>query len=145
MVGLVLPNYRVFLHVLGAIMLSGGIGAVVVLAIATKRRPEHAALLSRLAFRTLVLVVIPAWILMRVGAQQVADSEYPGTTPGWVGVGFIVSEGVGAFILASGVIAFLSARRGGAGRLATTLAVLAPIQLIALVVAWWAMTTRPGS
>ena len=57
MVGLVLPNFRVFLHVFGAMTLVGGVGAVAVLAFATRRRPDHAALLSRLAFRTLLFVV----------------------------------------------------------------------------------------
>ena len=51
---------------------------------------------------------------------------------------------MGVVILASTVVAYLSAKRGGAGRLATTLALLAPIQLAALAVAWWAMTTRPS-
>ncbi|HEY6068699.1 MAG TPA: hypothetical protein VIU81_08370 [Gaiellaceae bacterium] len=144
MVAVVLPNWRVFLHVLGSIVLVGSVGAVVVLAIATKRRPGHSALLSRLAFRTLLFAVIPAWFLMRVPAQLVVDREYPHDSPTWVGIGFSVSEGVGVVILASAVVAYLSAKRGGVGRLATTLALLAPIQLAALAVAWWAMTTRPS-
>jgi hypothetical protein len=144
MVGLVLPNWRVFLHVLGAIILTGGVGTVVVLAIAARRVSEHAALLSRLAFRTLLLVVIPAWFVMRVGAQLVADNEYPHDTPDWVGWGFATSEGAGVLILIMAVLAYLSARRSGAGRLAIALAVIAPITLIALAVGWWAMTTRPS-
>ncbi|HEX6663835.1 MAG TPA: hypothetical protein VF025_09185 [Gaiellaceae bacterium] len=144
MVALVLPNWRVFLHVLGSIVLVGSVGAVVVLAVATKRHRDHSALLSRLAFRTLAFAVIPAWFLMRVPAQLVVDREYPHNSPTWIGIGFSVSEGVGVVILASAVVAYLSAKRGGAGRLATTLALLAPIQLAALVVAWWAMTTRPS-
>lgn len=144
MVALVLPNWRVFLHVLGAIVLTGGVGTVVVLAVAGRRPSAHAALLSRLAFRTLLLVVIPAWFLMRVGAQLVADNEYPHDAPGWVGWGFATSEGAGALILIMAVIAYLNARRSGGGRLGTALAVLAPITLVALAVAWWAMTARPA-
>ena len=144
MVGLVLPNFRVFLHVFGAMTLVGGVGAVTVLACATRRRPDHAALLSRLAFRTLLFVVVPAFIVMRVGAQLVVDKEYPDKTPGWVDVGFIVTEPGLIVLIAIGVIAFMSSRRGGSGRLATALAVLAPIYLLALGVAMWAMTTRPG-
>ena len=144
MVGLVLPNFRVFLHVFGAMTLVGGVGAVCVLAFATRRRPDHAALLSRLAFRTLLFVVVPAFIVMRVGAQLVVDKEYPDKTPGWVDVGFIVTEPGLIVLIAIGVIAFMSSRRGGSGRLATALAVLAPIYLLALGVAMWAMTARPG-
>jgi hypothetical protein len=144
MLGLVLPNFRVFLHVFGAMTLVGGMGAVAVLAFATRRRPDHAALLARLAFRTLLFVVVPAFIVMRVGAQLVVDNEYPDKTPGWVDVGFIVTEPGLIVLIAIGVIAFMSSRRGGSGRLATALAVLASIYLLALGVAMWAMTARPG-
>jgi len=143
-VGLVLPNFRVFLHVLGAIVLFGGTAAVAVLGIATRTREDHAALLSRLAFRTLLFVVVPAFIVMRVGAQLVVDKEYPGSTPGWVDVGFVVTEPGLIVLIAIGVVAFLSARRGGTGRLATAVAVLASFYVLALGVAMWAMTTRPG-
>jgi len=143
-VGLVLPNFRVFLHVLGAIVLFGGTAAVAVLGIATRTREDHAALLSRLAFRTLLFVVVPAFIVMRVGAQIVVDKEYPGSTPGWVDVGFVVTEPGLIVLIAIGVVAFLSARKGGTGRLATAVAVLASFYVLALGVAMWAMTTRPG-
>jgi len=143
-VGLVLPNFRVFLHVLGAMVLFGGTAAVAVLGIATRTREDHAALLSRLAFRTLLFVVVPAFIVMRVGAQLVVDKEYPGSTPGWVAVGFVVTEPGLIVLIAIGVVAFLSARKGGTGRLATAVAVLASFYVLALGVAMWAMTTRPG-
>ena len=143
-VGLVLPNFRVFLHVLGAMVLFGGTAAVAVLGIATRTREDHAALLSRLAFRTLLFVVVPAFIVMRVGAQLVVDKEYPGSTPGWVDVGFVVTEPGLIVLIAIGVVAFLSARKGGTGRLATAVAVLASFYVLALGVAMWAMTTRPG-
>ena len=143
-VGLVLPSFRVFLHVLGAMVLFGGTAAVAVLGIATRTREDHAALLSRLAFRTLLFVVVPAFIVMRVGAQLVVDKEYPGSTPGWVAVGFVVTEPGLIVLIAIGVVAFLSARKGGTGRLATAVAVLASFYVLALGVAMWAMTTRPG-
>jgi hypothetical protein len=143
-VGVVLPNFRVFLHVLGAMVLVGGTAAVALLGVATRTRVDHAALLSRLAFRTLLFVVVPAFIVMRVGAQLVVDKEYPGSTPGWVAVGFVVTEPGLIILIAIGVVAFLSARKGGTGRLATAVAVLASIYVLALGVAMWAMTTRPG-
>jgi hypothetical protein len=143
-VGLVLPSFRVFMHVLGAMVLVGATGAVAVLAVAARGRRDHAALLSRIAFRTLLFVVVPAFILMRVGAQLVVDKEYPDKTPGWVDVGFVVTEPGLIVLIAMGVVAFLSARRGGTGRLATALAVLASIYVLALGVAMWAMTTKPG-
>jgi hypothetical protein len=147
MLALVRPdswNFPLFLHVLGATLLWGGTGTVAVVAIAARRSRAHAALLSRLAFRTVVLVVVPAWILMRVGAQLIADKEFPDKVPGWVDVGFAVSEPGLIVLIALGIVAFLSSRRGGTGRLATAVAVLAPIYLLALGVAMWAMTAKPG-
>jgi hypothetical protein len=147
MLALVRPdswNFPLFLHVLGAIALAGSIGAVTVLAVAARTRSAHAALLSRVAFRTLIFVVLPSWIVMRVGAQLIADKEFPHKTPGWVDVGFIVSEPGLILLIALGVLAWLSARRGGVGRAAVAVAILAPIYLAALAVAWWAMSAKPG-
>ena len=49
----------------------------------------------RLGFRALLLGVLPGWIVMRVGAQWIASKEGSTTRsrgPGWVDIGFIVSE-----------------------------------------------------
>ena len=110
------------------------------LALAARQRRAHAALLSGLAFRTLILVVVPSWIVMRVGAQLIADKEFPDKTPGWVDVGFVVSEPGLIVLIALGVLAWVSARRGGVGRASVALAILAPVYLAALAVAWWAMS-----
>jgi len=138
-------DFPLFLHVLGAVLLFGGTLTVTVLATATWRGRDQAQLLSRLAFRMLVVVVLPAWILMRAGAQWIVDKEYPHTTPGWVDVGFIVSEPGLVLLIALGVLAWASSRRGGVGRTAAAMAVLAPVYLLALAVAWFAMSAKPGS
>lgn len=147
MVALVRPdswNFPLFLHVLGAIVLAGSIGAVTVLAVAARKRSENAALLSRVASRTLIFVVLPSWIVMRVGAQLIADKEFPDKTPGWVDVGFAVSEPGLILLIALGVLAWVSARRGGVGRASMAVTILAPVYLAALAVAWWAMSAKPG-
>jgi len=134
-----------YLHVLGATVLFGGTLALTILAVAAWRR-ENAAMLARLAFWTLVAVVLPAWIVMRAGAQWIVDKEFPGNNPpGWVAVGFIVSEPGLVVLLVLGIVSWLSARRGGTGRLAAALAVLAPVYLAALAVAWFAMSAKPGA
>jgi uncharacterized membrane protein len=132
-----------FLHVLGATVLFGATLAVTVLALAAWRKREHAALLSTLAFRTLLGLVLPAWILMRVGAQLIVDKEFPDNAPGWVNVGFAVSEPGLVLLVVTGILAGLAARRGGTGRAAGAVAVLAPIYLVALGVAWFAMSAKP--
>jgi hypothetical protein len=148
MLALVRPdswNFPLFLHVLGAIFLAGSTAAVVVLALATRKRPAQGALLSRLAFRALLFVVIPSWIVMRVGAQLIVNKEFPDKGPGWVDVGFIVSEPGLILLIVLGVLAWVSARRGGIGRASVALAILAPVYLAALAVAWWAMSAKPGA
>ena len=148
MLALVRPdswNFPLFLHVLGAVFLAGSIGAVAVLAVAGRKRSENAALLSRVAFRTLIFVVLPSWIVMRVGAQLIANKEFPDKTPGWVDVGFVVSEPGLILLIALGVLAWVSARRGGVGRASMAVAILAPVYLAALAVAWWAMSAKPGA
>jgi uncharacterized membrane protein len=139
-------NLPLFLHVLGAVALFGGALAVGVVAVAARRRPEHAAMLTRLGFRTLLIVVLPAFVLMRVTGQWIVDKEYPhGHEPGWVDVGFNISDPGLVLILILCVLAWWSARRAGLGRAGMGLAVLAPLYLAALAVAWWAMSAKPGS
>jgi hypothetical protein len=137
-------NFPLFLHVLGAIVLAGSIGAVIVLAVAVRKRRAQGALLSRVALRTLIFVAVPSWIVMRVGAQLIVDKEFPDKAPGWVGVGFAVSEPGLILLIALGVLAWVSARRGGVGRASVAVAILAPVYLGALAVAWWAMSAKPG-
>jgi hypothetical protein len=137
-------NFPLFVHVLGAITLAGSTGAVTVLALTARKRREHAALLSRVAFRTLIIVVVPAWIVMRVGGQMIADKEFPDKAPGWVDVGFVVSEPGLLLLIALGILAWRSARRGGVGHASVAVAILAPVYLAALAVASWAMSAKPG-
>ena len=138
-------NLPLFLHVLGAMVLAGGTGAVVVLGVGRHRYSQHAALLARLSFRTLVFLVLPAWIVMRVGAQLIEDKEFPHNSPGWMNVGFTVSEGGLLILIAAGILAWFGLRRGGMGRAAAAVPALAAFYLVALAVAWWAISAKPGA
>jgi hypothetical protein len=138
-----------FLHVLGATALFGTTLTAAILGIAALRRRELAPLYSRLAFRTTAFGVVPMWIVTRFAGQWILNREQdqiPGLdNKGWVGVGFAVTDAGLAVIVALLVVGYLSARRAGRGRLATAFAVLAPIYLAALAVAWFAMSAKPGS
>jgi small-conductance mechanosensitive channel len=151
-VGVLRPDswdFPLFLHVLGATALFGTTLTAAILGIAALRRPELAPLYSRLAFRTTVFGVVPAWILARVAGQWILNREkdqIPGLdNKGWVGVGFAVTDAGLVVVVALLVLGYLSARRAGRGRLATAFAVLAPVYLVALAVAWFAMSAKPGS
>jgi hypothetical protein len=132
-----------FVHVLGSVLLFGGIASLVVVSIAGLRIPEHAALLRTLAFRTMLFVVWPAYVVMRVGAQWVLTHEgLDHDTPGWVGYGFAVSDFGIVVLLLLTLLGWLALRRARAG---AWFAGLSAVYLVALGVAWWAMTTKPGA
>jgi hypothetical protein len=144
-------NLPLFLHVLGAMTLVGAL-VVVVTSLASARGGESAAGL-RLGYRSLLLVAIPGWIVMRAGAQWIASKEgfdEPDVeAPAWIDVGFITSEPTLLLLIAATVCAGLAARRardGGRsfGGLNTAALVLVAITLVAYVVAIWAMSTKPS-
>jgi hypothetical protein len=133
-----------FLHVLGAVLLFGGVASLVVVSFAGLRIAEHAAMLRRLAFTTMLALVWPAFVLMRVGAQWVLSREgLDKNTPGWVGVGFAVSDGGVVVLLVLTLLGWLALRRQG--RTAAVFAWVSALYLVALGVAWWAMSTKPGA
>jgi hypothetical protein len=141
-------NFPLFLHVLGATALFGTVLTAAILGIAAVRGRDLSPLFSRLAFRITLLGVVPTWILARVAGQWILNREkaqIPGLdNKGWVGTGFIVTDAGVLVIVALLVLGYLSARRGGKGGIATAFAVLAPVYLVALAVAWFAMSAKPG-
>ncbi len=131
-----------FLHVLGATLLFGALLAVTTLGFASIRIVEHGPLLRRLAFTTMLAGVWPSYILMRVGAQWVLSHEgLDNDPPGWVGVGFVVADGGVLVLLALTVLGWLGLRRP---RLGAWFAGLAAVYLVALGVAVFAMSAKPG-
>ena len=88
------PFLPLFLHVLGAMVLVGAMLAVLVVTFAAWRRPEVAAL-RRAALWTLLVVALPAWVVMRIGAQWIHTKEFGssgGGDPTWVDIGFAVAD-----------------------------------------------------
>jgi hypothetical protein len=137
-------NLPLFLHVLGATILFGTTATVAIAGFAGRARSDHSALLARIVLRTFLLGVIPSWILMRAGAAWIGDKEFPDKTPGWVDVGFLVSEPGAILLIIVGILAWLAARKQGVGRAAVAVPVLASIYLVALGVAWFAMSAKPS-
>jgi hypothetical protein len=138
-------NLPLFLHVLGAIVLFGSTATVAIVGFASRRDSEHAALLSRVGLWTFLAGIVPGWILMRAGAQWIVGKEFPNgaDTPGWVNVGFIVSEPGAALLIVLGIFAWLWKRRGGTGAPALVVPSLATVYVLALGVAWFAMSGKP--
>jgi hypothetical protein len=136
-----------FLHVLGSTLTFGTTATVAILGFAGVKAAdtERSLWLRRLAFRVAFGVLVPAFILMRGAGQWIVGKEFPGSakTPGWVDVGFIVTEPGALLIIVMLVLAFLSSRRP-TFRAAAAVPWLASIYLVALGIAWFAMTGKPG-
>jgi len=143
-------NLPLFLHVLGAMTLVGSL-VLAVLSLASARGGDSAAGL-RLGYRALLLGAIPAWIVMRVGAQWIASKEGLDDLdepPAWVDIGFVTSEPTLLLLIVATVCAGIAARRAREGRRAfgglnTAALVLVAITLAAYVLAIWAMSTKPS-
>ena len=142
-------NVPLFVHVAGAMVVTAAVVAAIgALVLAWRATGEHRAALTRFAFRTLLFAGIPAWFVMRIGAEWIYSKEYSGDNdPSWVGIGYAIAEPSGLLILIATILTYLGARRlrsgGGGGGMAKVATVLATIAVAFFVVAIWAMTTKP--
>jgi hypothetical protein len=140
-------NLPLIVHVGGAMLLVGALVVVVALTAGALRRGEDAAVLTGLAFRALLLGVLPAYVVMRAGAGWIASKEGLGDSDlAWVGIGYSTADGGLLLAIIATVLAWRAARRGagGPGGTGRAVVVLAAVLLIAYAVAIWAMTTKPS-
>jgi hypothetical protein len=135
-------NLPLFLHVLGATVTFGATATVAILAFAGRSVGQQTLLLRRLTFRIGLFVLVPAWVVLRLPAQWVDDKEFPHHEPGWVGVGYPVTEGGAVLIIVMLILAWLALRRPES-RAAAVVPWLAAVYLVALGVAWFAMSAKP--
>jgi hypothetical protein len=136
-----------FLHIAGAMVVVGALTLASVSLIASWR--SGSAALIRQAYMTLFYAALPGYIVLRVGAEWIADKEHlTDSNVTWIGIGYGVSD-VGALLLIiSLVIGGISVRRINKGQnpspiAARIVAGLVSLVLIAYLVAVWAMTTKP--
>jgi hypothetical protein len=139
-------NLPLFLHVLGSTLTFGSTITVALLGFAALRaEPERRMFLRRLLFRIGLIVLLPSWILMRAAAQWIDSKEFPhGHEPGWVNVGFLVTDIGALLVLVLLILAWLASRKP-ASRVAAVVPWLASVYVVALGVAWFAMSAKPGS
>ena len=135
-----------FLHVAGAMLLVGAMVVVVATMAVALRNGEGFEVLTRLAYRTLLIGVLPAYVLMRVGAEWIASEEGVPDDLDWIGIGYGVADGGLLLTLIAAVLAWRAARRGAAGPGGPGRAVLllAAVLILAYGVAIWAMAAKPG-
>ena len=142
-------NFPLLLHVLGAMVLVGALIAAVTALFLGWRR--DAAPFTRFAFRTLLFLGLPSFLLMRIAAQWIYSKEDfdESDEPAWIGLGYLIGDAGALLLLLSILLTGLGARqlrrnpeRTGSA-LARAGAVVATIMLAAYVVAVWAMTAKP--
>jgi hypothetical protein len=136
-------NFPLLLHVAGAAVLFGAVAAAAVSTLAADRvaQPEF---MRRLAFWSLLIVGLPAYIVMRVGAEWLYSKGYDELEedPTWLSIGFIVADaGLLVFVIAL-VLAGIAMWRRNSG-VAKAAGVLSIVLLLAMIVAVWAMGGKP--
>ncbi len=139
-------DFPLFLHVLGAMILVGGL-LTSAGALGFARSDGR---LLRLGYWSLLAVSLPGWVLMRAGAQWIFSREgwdKEGVdTPGWLDTGAIIADAGGLVLLVSlvvGGIGVYRLREGNRSRLLQATLVLSIVLLAAYVVAIWAMAGKP--
>jgi hypothetical protein len=142
-------NFPLFVHVLGAMILVGGLlaGASTLLFARGDTR------FLRLGYWTLLAVALPGYVIMRIGAQWIYSKEgwddLPAGVddPTWIGIGFIVADLGALLVLIALILGGIGVRRlrngGGAGLLKAAM-VIAWVVLAAALVAVWAMAGKPN-
>ena len=139
-------NFPLFLHVLGAMILIGGLltGA------SSLGFARGDVRFLRLGYWSLLAVSLPGWILMRAGGEWIASREGWNKSgvpsPTWLDIGFLLADIGGLILLVSlvaGGFGVYRLRAGkGSGLLKVTLW-LSLLLLAAYVVAVWAMAGKP--
>jgi hypothetical protein len=138
-------NFPLFIHVGGAMLLVGAVVVVAATMGAAVRRGDGAIELTRIAYRALLIGVLPSYVVMRVGAELILSKEGVDDAS-WVGIGYATADGGLLLAIIAAVLAWRATRRGAAapGGLGRAVVVLSGVLLLAYVIAIWAMTTKPG-
>ncbi|HEU5491418.1 MAG TPA: hypothetical protein VFU84_11545 [Gaiellaceae bacterium] len=140
-------NFPLFVHVLGAMILVGGLltGA------STIAFARGDARFLRLGYWTLLLVAFPGYVVMRIGAQWIYSKEGwddlpDDAIPAWIDIGYIIADAGALLTVIALILGGIGVRRlgsgGGTGLLKAAM-VIAWIVLAAALVAVWAMSGKP--
>jgi hypothetical protein len=136
-------NLPLLLHIVGAAVMFGAVAAAVVSTLVADRVAEP-DFMRRLAFRSLLFVGLPAYIVMRIGAQWLYAKGFDDLPedPAWLSIGWFVADlGLVVFVIAL-ILAGIASwkRKNGLGKAA---GLLGALLLVAMVVAVWAMGAKP--
>lgn len=146
-----------FVHVFGAMVLVGSLVVAAWFLFAARRGNSLDGI--RWGWRTLLYAALPAYIVMRVGAEWILDKEgLEDADLAWVGIGFITSDAGALLLLVALVAAGIAVRRAGrasaaaaapgtgapaAGAGVAIAAWATSLLILVYLVAIWAMATKP--
>jgi hypothetical protein len=134
-----------FIHILGAMVLIGGL----LVAASSVLAARGDARLLRLGYMGLLAVALPGYIVMRIGAEWTASKEHLTDLPDdptWLGIGYATADIGGLLLLIAlilGGIGMRRSRKGGGGGLLKASSVLATLLVAVYVVSVWAMGAKP--
>jgi hypothetical protein len=140
-------NVALLVHVLGALVLVGALVTAATAGIVGRR--DEAATLRRLSYKTLLFVALPAFVVMRIGAEWIYSKEQLDELPedpGWIGIGYVTSDLGGLLLLIALILGGIGLRRsrsGGGGGLLKASSVIATLLVAVYIVAVWAMGGKP--
>jgi hypothetical protein len=141
-------NFPLFVHVFGAMILVGGL----LTGVGTLAYARGDARFLRLGYWTLLLVALPGYIVMRIGAEWIYSKEGwddlpDDAIPAWIDIGFAVAD-IGALLvliaLILGGIGVRRLRNGKGSGLLKAAMIIAWVVLAAALVAVWAMSGKPN-
>jgi ABC-type maltose transport system permease subunit len=140
-------NFPLFVHVFGAMILVGGLLA----GASSMAFARGDTRFLRLGYWTLLLVALPGYIVMRVGAEWLYTKEGwddlpDDQVPAWLDIGYIVADAGAVLTLIALIVGGIGVRRlrndKGQGLLKAAM-IISLLVLAAAVVAIWAMSGKP--
>ena len=143
-------NLPLFIHILGALILIGALAMAASFLFAARR--DGSLVLTRLGFRSLLIVALPAFIVTRVAAQWLADKEGLGDSDAtWITFGYATTDGGILVLLGATLAAGLAVRRArrggegsGGGSGVAVAAWLVALLIVVYLVVIWLMATKPS-
>ncbi len=136
-------DLELFVHVLAAIVLFGAMGAIAVISLSAGKVADQ-SLLARASLGTLLAAAVPAWVVMFVFGSWTKSTEHYGKT-GWLSLGSGVAGAGIAILLVSAAVAYWWTRKPAGGWQPVALSTLSAVYIVALAVAWWAMSAKVPS
>jgi hypothetical protein len=139
-------DFALLIHVLGAMVLVGAVLTAAGTGVLAWR--DDSAVLRRLSYKVLLVVALPAWVVMFVGALWTQSKEHlENASLVWLDIGHAGAEGGGLLLLISIILGGMGVRRSGSGGgsgLVKASSAIAVFLCAVYVVAIWAMGAKPA-